>query len=65
MHLLRLSVRNTGGAKSSRREIDYSGSAFFEWGIPRVLRGALVEADSKHVFYESPGTAHEWQTWPS
>ncbi len=24
---------------------------------------ALTEANVQHVFYESPGTAHEWQTW--
>ncbi len=24
---------------------------------------ALEQAGIKHVFYESPGTAHEWQTW--
>jgi enterochelin esterase-like enzyme len=24
---------------------------------------ALDQAGIKHVFYESPGTAHEWQTW--
>jgi enterochelin esterase family protein len=24
---------------------------------------ALEEAQIKHVFYESPGTDHEWQTW--
>ncbi len=24
---------------------------------------ALEKAGIKHVFYESPGTAHEWQTW--
>jgi enterochelin esterase-like enzyme len=24
---------------------------------------ALDQAGVKHVFYESPGTAHEWQTW--
>ena len=24
---------------------------------------ALGKAGIKHVFYESPGTAHEWQTW--
>ena len=27
------------------------------------LHNALEEANIKHVFYESPGTAHEWQTW--
>ena len=31
-------------------------------GIQR-LNTAFVEANVKHVFYESPGTAHEWQTW--
>lgn len=24
---------------------------------------ALDQAGVKHIFYESPGTAHEWQTW--
>jgi enterochelin esterase family protein len=24
---------------------------------------ALEKAGIKHVYYESPGTAHEWQTW--
>jgi enterochelin esterase family protein len=23
----------------------------------------LVDAGVKHVYYESPGTAHEWLTW--
>lgn len=23
----------------------------------------LDDGKIKHVFYESPGTAHEWQTW--
>ncbi len=27
------------------------------------LHTALVEAQVQHVFYESPGTDHEWQTW--
>jgi len=27
------------------------------------LHKSLEEAGIKHVFYESPGTAHEWQTW--
>ena len=31
-------------------------------GIER-LHSSLVEANIEHVFYESPGTAHEWQTW--
>jgi enterochelin esterase family protein len=27
------------------------------------LHDAFTEANVKHVFYESPGTSHEWQTW--
>jgi enterochelin esterase family protein len=27
------------------------------------LHNSLTEAHVQHVFYESPGTAHEWQTW--
>jgi enterochelin esterase-like enzyme len=27
------------------------------------LHAALDEAHIKHVFYQSPGTDHEWQTW--
>jgi enterochelin esterase-like enzyme len=36
-----------------------------EWmrqGIQR-LHTSLEEAKIQHVFYESPGTDHEWQTW--
>lgn len=29
---------------------------------PVRLYGTLTEANVKHVFYESPGTSHEWQT---
>ena len=31
-------------------------------GILR-LHESLQEAKIQHVFYESPGTDHEWQTW--
>jgi enterochelin esterase-like enzyme len=31
-------------------------------GLKR-LHTSLQEAKIQHVFYESPGTAHEWQTW--
>jgi enterochelin esterase-like enzyme len=27
------------------------------------LHNALTEAHVQHIFYESPGTSHEWQTW--
>lgn len=29
----------------------------------RRFHQALEQAGIKHVYYESPGTAHEWQTW--
>jgi len=29
----------------------------------RRLHASLTEAGSRHVYYESPGTDHEWQTW--
>jgi enterochelin esterase-like enzyme len=28
-----------------------------------AFHDALEKAGIQHVFYESPGTAHEWQTW--
>ena len=27
------------------------------------LHTSLLEANIQHVFYDSPGTDHEWQTW--
>jgi enterochelin esterase family protein len=32
-------------------------------GGGRNFHHALGQAGIKHVYYESPGTAHEWQTW--
>ena len=29
----------------------------------KKLHTSLDEANIKHIFYESPGTSHEWQTW--
>jgi len=29
----------------------------------RAFHEALEKAGVRHVYYESPGTAHEWQTW--
>jgi S-formylglutathione hydrolase FrmB len=34
----------------------------FQTGL-KNYRDALEKAGIKTVFYESPGTAHEWQTW--
>jgi enterochelin esterase family protein len=31
-------------------------------GLQR-LHASLGEANIEHIFYESPGTDHEWQTW--
>ena len=31
-------------------------------GLQR-LHTSLLEANIQHVFYESSGTDHEWQTW--
>jgi hypothetical protein len=31
-------------------------------GIQR-LHQSLLDANIQHVYYESPGTDHEWQTW--
>lgn len=36
--------------------------AMMHSGLER-LHTSLQEAGIQHVFYESPGTAHEWQTW--
>jgi enterochelin esterase family protein len=36
--------------------------AMMKAGIEK-LHTALVDANVQHQFYESPGTAHEWQTW--
>jgi enterochelin esterase-like enzyme len=29
----------------------------------RSLHASLTEAGIRHVYVESPGTDHEWQTW--
>jgi len=29
----------------------------------RTIHKNLEKAGVKHVYYESPNTAHEWQTW--
>jgi enterochelin esterase-like enzyme len=36
--------------------------AMMHAGLVR-MHTSLTDANIKHVFYESPGTAHEWQTW--
>lgn len=36
--------------------------AMMKNGIEK-LNAALTEASVQHVFYQSPGTSHEWQTW--
>jgi enterochelin esterase family protein len=29
----------------------------------KTLSDKLTDAGIKHIYYESPGTAHEWHTW--
>jgi enterochelin esterase-like enzyme len=29
----------------------------------KAFRETITKAGIQHVFYESPGTAHEWLTW--
>jgi enterochelin esterase family protein len=36
--------------------------AMMHAGIAK-LHSSLDDAKIKHIYYESPGTAHEWQTW--
>jgi enterochelin esterase family protein len=36
--------------------------AMMHAGIEK-LHSSLFDAKIKHIYYESPGTAHEWQTW--
>lgn len=36
--------------------------AMMHAGIEK-LHSSLVDAKINHIYYESPGTAHEWQTW--
>ena len=43
------------------RELEKDHSAF--GGDPRVNTGALKQAGINSVFYVSPNTAHEWQSW--
>ena len=33
------------------------------WTNAIAMRDALTKAGVNSVFYDSPGTAHEWQTW--
>jgi enterochelin esterase family protein len=34
-----------------------------QWGGTRPFHQELEAAGIEHVYYESPGTSHEWQTW--
>jgi len=43
------------------RELDKDHSAF--GGDPKVNAEALKQAGINSVFYVSPNTAHEWQSW--
>jgi enterochelin esterase-like enzyme len=34
-----------------------------QWGGTRPFHQELEKASIEHIYYESPGTTHEWQTW--
>jgi hypothetical protein len=58
---LRSARTNLSAPSRGREDADHKS------GAPRYplvgLHNALEEANIKHVFYESPGTAYEWETW--
>ncbi|HEX5399734.1 MAG TPA: alpha/beta hydrolase-fold protein [Verrucomicrobiae bacterium] len=43
--------------------VSYGTAGDLAAGGSRAFHEALEKAGIKHVYYESPGTAHEWQTW--
>ena len=43
--------------------ISYGVAGDLAAGGSRRFHQELEQAGIKHVYYESPGTAHEWQTW--
>ena len=65
MHSLRHPVQNSRGDRVVTARNRLLGRRILRVGNPSNLAGALVEADMKRVFYHSPGTVHELQTWPS
>ena len=50
VHLLWIGVGTAEPEQNARR-------------TPATCTHSLLEANIQHVFYESPGTDHEWQTW--
>ena len=59
-------VRGSGGVRK-RVHLLWLGVGTAEpEGMRNGIRGlhtSLNEANIEHVYYESPGTDHEWQTW--
>jgi enterochelin esterase family protein len=43
--------------------VSYGTAGDLAAGGSRAFHQALEKASIKHVYYESPGTAHEWLTW--
>lgn len=60
-------VLNDAAAFNSRVKLVWLGVGTAE--PDRMYKGihgfheALQQAGIRHVYFESPGTAHEWQTW--
>jgi hypothetical protein len=42
---------------------DYDAQMKVRYPVLYLQHGSLDDAKIQHVFYESPGTDHEWQTW--
>jgi len=43
--------------------VSYGTAGDLAAGGSQSFHQALEHAGIKHVYYESPGTAHEWLTW--
>jgi S-formylglutathione hydrolase FrmB len=54
---------NVPGAEYPRIHSDLRVTFRLKAPDAQKVRLHLDKAGVKHVYYESPGTAHEWQTW--
>ena len=56
-------VFNDAEAFNKRVKVLFIGIGTAEGQNAKNLSNALTQAGIKNVYYESPGTAHEWHTW--
>ena len=52
-----------GRALAMSADASYVHEPDHERYVIAAMHAALDEGKIQHVFYESPGTDHEWQTW--